>query len=396
MVAGQTASTYSYTGVTSGSPHSVYVRVTDSASTPVSVNSNSVLVTVNSALGVSVAPVGPLTLSAGQIQTFTATVSGGTGSKSYQWYLDGGVVAGQTASTYSYTGVTSGSPHSVYVRVTDSASTPVSVNSNSVLVTVNSALGVSVAPVGPLTLSAGQIQIFTATVSGGTGSKSYQWYLDGGVVAGQTASTYSYTGVTSGSPHSVYVRVTDSASTPVSVNSNSVLVTVNSALGVSVAPVGPLTLSAGQIQTFTATVSGGTGSKSYQWYLDGGVVAGQTASTYSYTGVTSGSPHSVYVRVTDSASTPVSVNSNSVLVTVNSALGVSVAPVGPLTLMLVRFRHLRLLFLVVLVQNRISGIWMVVWLLVRRLLPIVILGLLLVLRIVFMLGLLIVLLRRFL
>ena len=332
VVAGQTASTYSYTGVTSGSPHSVYVRVTDSASTPVSVNSNSVLVTVNSALGVSVAPVGPLTLDAGQIQTFTATVSGGTGSKSYQWYLDGGVVAGQTASTYSYTGVTSGSPHSVYVRVTDSASTPVSVNSNSVLVTVNSALGVSVAPVGPLTLSAGQIQTFTATVSGGTGSKSYQWYLDGGVVAGQTASTYSYTGVTSGSPHSVYVRVTDSASTPVSVNSNSVLVTVNSALGVSVAPVGPLTLDAGQIQTFTATVSGGTGSKSYQWYLDGGVVAGQTASTYSYTGVTSGSPHSVYVRVTDSASTPVSVNSNSVLVTVNSALGVSVAPVGPLTL----------------------------------------------------------------
>jgi len=75
-------------------------------------------------------------------------------------------------------------------------------------------------------MNAGQTQVFTASVSGGTGTKSYQWYLDGTAVSGQTASTYTYTAATSGSPHSVYVRVTDSASTPVSVNSNSVSITV--------------------------------------------------------------------------------------------------------------------------------------------------------------------------
>ena len=266
-------------------------------------------------LTVSVSPVGPLSMIVGQTQSFTASVSGGTGTKSYQWYLDGGVVSGQTASTYAYTAATSGSPHSVYVRVTDSASTPVSVNSNSVSITVNSALSVSVTPAGPLTMNAGQIQTFTASVSGGTGTKSYQWYLDGGVVSGQTASTYAYTAATSGSPHSVYVRVTDSASTPVSVNSNSVSITVNSALSVSVTPAGPLTMNAGQIQTFTASVSGGTGTKSYQWYLDGAVVSGQTASTYAYTAATSGSPHSVYVRVTDSASTPTTAQSITVTIT---------------------------------------------------------------------------------
>ena len=53
---------------------------------------------------------------------------------------------------------------------------------------VTAALGVSVAPAGPLTMIVGQTQVFTATVSGGTGAISYQWYLDGGVVSGQTAS----------------------------------------------------------------------------------------------------------------------------------------------------------------------------------------------------------------
>ena len=60
---------------------------------------------------------------------------------------------------------------------------------------VTAALGVSVAPVGPLTLDAGQTQLFTATASGGTGALSYQWYLDGVSVSGTNSATYSYTGV---------------------------------------------------------------------------------------------------------------------------------------------------------------------------------------------------------
>ena len=84
-------------------------------------------------------------------------------------------------------------------------------------------LTVSVTPTGPLDIGVGQTQLFTATASGGTGAKSYQWYLDGGIVTGQTASTCTYTAALGS--HSVYVRVTDSASPPVSVNSNTVSIT---------------------------------------------------------------------------------------------------------------------------------------------------------------------------
>jgi len=272
-----------------------------------------VIASLQNPLTVSVAPSGPLDIGVGQTQLFTAASSGGTGAKSYQWYLDGGMVSGQTASTYTYTGALGS--HTVYVRVTDSAPTPTIAQSNTVS-TVTADLSVSVSPSGPLAMDASQTQLFTGASSGGTGAKSYQWYLDGGMVSGQTASTYVYTAATSGSPHSVYVRVTDSASTPVSVNSNTVSITVSSAITVTVTPTGPLTMDVGEPQLFTAASSGGTGAKSYQWYLDSSVVSGQTASTYIYTGALGS--HTVYVRVTDSASTPMTVQSNTVSITVSA------------------------------------------------------------------------------
>ena len=73
--------------------------------------------------------------------------------------------------------------------------------------------------------------------------------------------------------------MTDSGNPNVMVTSNAVTVTVNAAPTVSIAPVGPVTLDVGQSQTFTATASGGTGTLSYQWYLDGTVVSGADSAS---------------------------------------------------------------------------------------------------------------------
>jgi hypothetical protein len=253
---------------------------------------------IPSALSVSVAPTGPLSMDAGQTQLFTAAASGGTGALFYQWYLDSAVVSGQTSSTYSYTGVLGS--HSVYVRVTDSASPPVSVNSNTVSVTVSSALSVSVAPVGPLVLSVGQSQTFTATVSGGTGTKSYQWYLDSAVVSGQTSSTYTYTYPTALGSHTIYVKVTDSATTPATVQSSAVSIGLKPILSVSISPISSVTLYLGQTQSFIASASGGSNSYSrYQWYSNGSPLSGQTSSTLNYT-PSEISSYTITVTVTDS------------------------------------------------------------------------------------------------
>ena len=134
-------------------------------------------VTVAASPTVTIATVGTLTLDAGQSKTFTDSASGGSGSLSYQWYLDGAAVGSNSAS-YSYTAA-AGS-HSVTCKVTDSASTTVtSPISNAVSVTVNSAPTVTISP-GSAALDVGQSQLFTATHRGGTGSYTgYQWYVKG-------------------------------------------------------------------------------------------------------------------------------------------------------------------------------------------------------------------------
>ena len=404
---GATASTFSFTPGSAGS-YSITATVTDSSSMT-SLQSNAATVTVNASPTVSIAPAGPLTMDVGQVQAFTATPSGGTGTLSYQWYLDGSAV-GTNSASYSYTAALGS--HSVTCRVTDSAPTPVTspasnavsvtvysalvaptvtpapgtvdqgqtssltstvvstgsggyvyqwlemapsgsyvavgsnsasfsfvttgstatgvwsfelqvtdsasavVTSNSVSVTVYVAPTVSVSPAST-TLDIGQSQVFIATPSGGTGNyTTYQWYVNGSQQSGQFASTFTFATLSTGS-YSITAGVTDNSSTT-SVQSTAASVTVNASPTVSIAPVGPLSLDAGQVQAFTASASGGTGTLSYQWFLDGSAVGSNSAS-YSYTAA--GTSHSVTCKVTDSASTPVTSSaSNAVSVTVYSAL----------------------------------------------------------------------------
>ena len=150
--------------------------------------------------------------------------------------------------------------------MTDSASTPVtSPASNAVTITVSASPTVSITPVGPLTLDVGLAQPFSATHSGGSGSLSYQWYLDGSAV-GTNSASYSYTA--SGTSHSVTCKVTDSASTPVtSPASNAVSITVNSALVAPTVTATPGTINQGQTSSLTSTaVSTGTSPYTYQWF----------------------------------------------------------------------------------------------------------------------------------
>src|SRR5208283_5131467 len=182
--------------------------------------------------------------------------------------------------------------------------------------TVNVAPTVSVSPIS-WTMDVSQSKIFSATPSGGSGSyTSYQWYVSGVAQSGATSSTFSYSPTSSGS-YLITVTVADTLGAT-STQSSASSVTVSASPTVSIAPVGPVTMDVGQIQTFTATASGGSGTINYQWYLDSSAV-GTNSVSYSYTA--SAGLHSVTCKVTDSASTPVtSPASNAVSVTVNSAL----------------------------------------------------------------------------
>ena len=330
---GSTASTFSYSPGSAGL-YSISATVTDNSGKTSAQSSPAASVNVAASPAVSITPVGPLTMDTGQAQVFTASPSGGSGAIHYQWYLDGGAVGSNSAS-YSY--IAAGTSHSVTCKVTDSASTPVtSLASNAVSITVSVSPTVSIAPVGPLLMDTGQAQVFTATPSDGSGAIHYQWYLDGGAVGSNSAS-YSY--IAAGTSHSVTCKVTDSASTPVTSGaSNTVSVTVHTAQIVSVTPT-TVSMDAGQNQIFTCLASGGIGTLSYQWYLADSAIIGQTSTTYIYSPSSPDSP-TIYCQVTDTASTPYVVQSNTPSVTVYPALVAPTASASPTSVDLSQAVHL--------------------------------------------------------
>jgi hypothetical protein len=312
-VSGATGASWTFTPSSSGS-YNVYVVITDNLG--VQATSNIPIVTVNGALSVSVSP-STVVVDVGQSQLFNSSVTGGTSPYSYQWYLDGSPVSGAASASWTYTPSSPGS-HNVYVEVTDAVSAIAT--SNIVPVTVDAELSVSITPTSA-TLDLGESQLFNSTVSGGTSPYSYQWYLDGAAVSGATSSSWTFTPPSTGS-YIVYVKITDSVSA--TATSGTATVTVNAALSVSIS-VASATLDVGLSQTFTSSVSGGTGPYSYQWYLNGVPVYGATGAFWSFIPSTSGS-YTVYVIVTDSASTPTNATSNTASVSVNPQPTVSVSP----------------------------------------------------------------------
>jgi hypothetical protein len=189
---------------------------------------------------------------------------------------------GSNSGSFSF--VTSGSTAtgswSFILEVTDNVGA--AVNSTAVSVAVNVAPTVSIAPVGPVTLDAGQAQTFTASASGGTGTLTYQWYLNGSPV-GVDSNTYIFSG--SAGSYSVTCTVTDSAFVPASAASNAVSVTVNQltitvtqgANGV-IAP-GTITVNYGGSQTFTITPN--TGYYIASLSVDGSPVTAASSYTFS-------------------------------------------------------------------------------------------------------------------
>ncbi len=319
---GATASTFNYSPTSAGS-YSILVTVTDSLGKTSAQSSPAASVTVNSALVAPTVSASASTINQGQNCSLSSVaVSTGTGPYTYQWLekVPGAssysLISGAISSTYSFitsSSTTTGS-WGFELQVTDSASEVVI--STSVSVIVNAVPIVNVTPIS-WTMDVGQSLTFTATPSGGSGSypsTGYKWYVGGVVQSGQTASTFSYSPTSAGA-FLITVTVTDSQG-GTSAISSAATVTVNASPTVSIAPIGPLTLGFAQVQSFTATPSGGSGTLSYQWYLDG--IAVGNIATYSYTAV-AGS-HQVYVNVTDNASAPYMVKSNVVSITVNSAL----------------------------------------------------------------------------
>ena len=226
---------------------------------------------------VSVSTSGGDTVCSGNLTTFTATAVNGGTSPAYQWTVNG--IAASTGGSYSYM---PSNGDVVGVQLTSSAvcATPAIVSGRMTMsVQPHELPSIAVSANPGVEVCQGSMVNFTAAQGYGGSAPMYSWIVNGTNVG--SLSTYSYVPA---SGDVVYCILTSNYHCRLANTANSnheimivdlpvaPVVTVSSDASASIAP--------GQQVTFTATVTGGGTSVSYQWFVDGVAVSGATSPVF--------------------------------------------------------------------------------------------------------------------
>jgi len=256
--------------------------------------SNSIPMTVNPNLPVSVIIVPDLNVVCqGQTITFTATpVNGGT-TPTYSWKVNGITIAGAALPTYSYIPVNGDLVNCILTSSEIcTSSNPASSIQHQVSVSPNLLVSITINPdVNPVCL--GSTVTFTASpVNGGT-TPAYQWFVNSIPVPGNNNPVYAYIPI-NGDLVSCTVTSSELCTTNNPASSIQHPVSVSPGLPVSVTiaassnPFCP-----GSSVTYTATPVNGGSTPSYQWKVNG--INTGTNSTYTYNPVNSDSVRCVMI-----------------------------------------------------------------------------------------------------
>jgi hypothetical protein len=237
------------------------------------------------------------------------SVTGAGYGLSYQWYYNGSPIPGATASTFTLAAAAATDAGTYTVKVSSSCGAGNSVFSSAAQLIVNPAPLAVVTPAGSTTICPGA----TVTLNSSTGSGyTYQWYLGGAAINGQTnpsfgaVQTGSYTVMTTANGCSA-------TSAPIAVN------VLPAPVAVAI-PAGAVTVCQGNCVTINANTGSGL---TYQWYVNSTPINAATAATY--VACSSGS-YQVLITNSNGCTTlsPVAIN-----VTVNPLPPATVTPSGP-------------------------------------------------------------------
>ena len=251
----------SYDFTNSGS-YTIYVVVTDSNG--ITAQSGTITQTVNVDPSVSISSTQNPT-DAGNTVEFLSSVSGGTPGYSYSWSINGNSYSTQDINV----SFASSGTYVADLTVTDAAGYSVS---KSYSETVNSAPTVS-ASSNVSSADVGYPIEFSSSPSGGVGPYTYSWVLNGQQVS--TSQDFYHSFSSSGS-YTATITITDSVG---KTYSSSVTVNINANPSVSIISSQSPT-DTGNSVVFKSSISGGTGSDTYLWTING--VQQSTASQFSY------------------------------------------------------------------------------------------------------------------
>jgi hypothetical protein len=186
------------------------------------------------------------------------------------------------------------------------------------VIAIDNAIQVAVSP-SSVTVSSGSSLQFSATVSG-TSNQAVDWSVVEGSTGGSITPAGLYTAPTVAGQTSFTIRAASQAD-PTKFGSATVTVNPPPAISVVVSPA-TATLTSGDTQQFTATVSG-TSNQAVNWSVVEGSTGGSITSAGVYTAPTVGAQKSFTIRATSQADPT---KFGSATVTVNPPCSVSINP----------------------------------------------------------------------
>jgi len=235
--------------------------------------------TVTPGVSISVSP-GPA-ICLNQLATFTASVTNGGPSPTYQWYLNGNPV-GTNSPTYTSSTLATGDL--IYCQITSSAvcASPPNATSN--------VINMDVTPPVPPTISiftsntdsgcVNMTQTFNSVITLGGPSPTYQWYVNGNPVGTNSASYSSSTLVTGDVVTCDLTSNNPCVSTP-NASSNALTMTILpvTAPGITIEATPGTEVCPNADVLFTATTTDGGPGSSLQWVWNTTLV-GTNSATY--------------------------------------------------------------------------------------------------------------------
>ncbi|TRW98556.1 PKD domain-containing protein [Flavobacterium gawalongense] len=262
------------------------------------------VITVIPAPQITAQPLSSSVCKDGTPTTLTFTLSGVTGTPTYQWYSNssvsntgGTLITGETNATFLPPASTVGTfYYYCIISLPSGGCSSIKTNTATVVITPLVTITTQPTPTQNLCVGATISSPLMVTYSGGTGTVSYQWYsnttnsvvgatqISGAVNASYTPAVFSVSGTTY-----YYVTVSSNGNGCGPVTSNLAEIVIFSDPTVSSQPLPTQTLCQGAIpQSLQVTATGGNGSFSYQWYQNmannttsGTAISGAVSDVYS-------------------------------------------------------------------------------------------------------------------
>jgi len=307
-ITGATNDAYSISNATTANADDYYVIAANSCN---SIQSNTIILTVDEAPSISSQPVSITSCSGSSAQFYTT--ASGTSPFTYQWYNGSGVIIGATNSSYIINQISTLNAGDYYTEITNSCGTA---TTNNATLTVNSPVSISTQP-NNITICDNSAATMSITVTG-TSPITYQWYVDGDTVVSGTNSSFSINNADTANEGNYYVRASNLCNY---VQSNSVSLTINETPSITSQPTSSVVCSGSSAQF--NTIASGTGPFTYQWYNDAGAIASANNPSYLISQTNALDGGDFYVEVTNSCGTT---TSNNALLTVNQPVAITSQP----------------------------------------------------------------------